>query len=590
MENIIKLVSVKQLLQEKFIIPPYQRGFRWEERQVTELLEDILEFSDKHKNPKEFYCLQPLIVTRKDKEAQWEVIDGQQRLTTIFLILNYIRQNYIEEHRKTLYSINYATRLKSVEFLLNPIAESQNDNIDFYYIYKAYENIKKWFSDKSHLIFKFEDTLLNNTMFIWYESKIDNDTDAIKIFSRINIGKIPLTNSELIKALFLNRSNFETDDTGKIYLKQLQISTEWDNIENTLQDNSFWGFIYGGKKNYTTRIEYIFDLLVSNKSNPDDLYYTFINYKQQLDIGNYNIDKEWKRIKDFFLTFEEWYNDKYLYHLIGYLISTNHNILDLKQASENHLKSEFINFLKNTIKSKISINLYEIDDLKYGNYKIKPLLLLFNIESILSNPNSNIRFPFDKFNQENWDIEHIRSVKSNRPERISELKSWLRTIYDFHASGVFSDQENDIDNDSTSNILKILIADTDKIINDAKLEDIKIFDDIYDRWLDYYNENEKQEPEYINSIGNLTLLNEEINRSYKNSVFIVKRNIIINKDKTATFVPLCTKNVFLKYYSKNVMNMINWTEEDKDSYINAIKERLSVYLIQENKAHGTKSK
>ena len=66
----------------KFYIPSYQRGYRWGEEEVTRLLEDILA------NGPNNYCLQPVVV-RRDGD-RFELIDGQQRLTTIYLIYKYI--------------------------------------------------------------------------------------------------------------------------------------------------------------------------------------------------------------------------------------------------------------------------------------------------------------------------------------------------------------------------------------------------------------------------------------------------------------------------------------------------------------------
>ena len=107
-ENKIDLKPIKALRGMIFLIPKQQRGYRWTTQQVTDLLMDIQEFQSKKKGPSEFYCLQPLVVKRRDcdilakiKEAEtleaveqllsgssWEVIDGQQRLTTIYVILS----------------------------------------------------------------------------------------------------------------------------------------------------------------------------------------------------------------------------------------------------------------------------------------------------------------------------------------------------------------------------------------------------------------------------------------------------------------------------------------------------------------------
>lgn len=71
-----------------------------------------------------------------------------------------------------------------------------------------------------------------------------------------------MTDSELIKALFLNASNFKNQDQESIRLQQIEIANEWDEIEYTLQNDEFWLFIQNNLKySKPTRIDYIFDLI-----------------------------------------------------------------------------------------------------------------------------------------------------------------------------------------------------------------------------------------------------------------------------------------------------------------------------------------
>lgn len=82
-KSYLVIKSINDLLGNDFYVPSYQRGYRWTPIQVTELLTDIWDFHRKPgKIPEEFYCLQPIVV--KLNNGEWELIDGQQRLTTIF--------------------------------------------------------------------------------------------------------------------------------------------------------------------------------------------------------------------------------------------------------------------------------------------------------------------------------------------------------------------------------------------------------------------------------------------------------------------------------------------------------------------------
>ena len=95
---------------------------------------------------------------------------------------------------------------------------------------------------------------------------------------------------------------------------------------------------------------------------------------------------------------------------------------------------------------------------------------------------------------------------------------------------------------------------------------------MYDKVREHYDPDGNEDVD--NSIGNLTLLDSSTNRSYQNAVFPIKRSRIIALDKKATFVPLCTKNAFLKYYSKQVDKMLFWETRDSEDHQRAMVEML----------------
>ena len=236
MNDLLELKTIEELKQYSFLIPSYQRGYRWTEKEVEDLLNDISDFNpiqiDDDGN-KSWYCLQPVVV--KKQGALYEVIDGQQRLTTIYLVLHYFNQLLVEKRRTKSFELSYSTRKEVPDFLKKLEEDAEvTDNIDFYYISKAYTTICNWFNRENFDVFNFQSKFNFNTKVIWYESY---ENDSIAIFTRINKGKIPLTNAELIKALFLNSSNFNRNYNEKVRLKQLEISSEWDRIESYLQDD-----------------------------------------------------------------------------------------------------------------------------------------------------------------------------------------------------------------------------------------------------------------------------------------------------------------------------------------------------------------
>ena len=292
----IKQRSVRNIIDEKinFNVPAYQRGYRWNELHVKDLLDDLLEFMQETNRGK-FYCLQPLVV-KKIGENRYNVIDGQQRLTTIFIILKYLENLLKEENGiDEIYTLSYETRKDSKDFLQNITSKTQdesNKNIDYFYMYQAYKTVENWFGDKIsqkkttkrkmlEIFTNSEDE--KHIEFIWYE--VEDSEDEVKIFARLNSGKIPLTNAELIKALFLNVRNFPKGcSENEIITKQIEISKEWDEIEYTLQDDEFFKFLT--KNDYPTRIELLFEILSGVKNTELDRYAIYRHFSDVAKEGD----------------------------------------------------------------------------------------------------------------------------------------------------------------------------------------------------------------------------------------------------------------------------------------------------------------
>ena len=556
MDNTLELKTINELQQYSFYIPSYQRGYRWTPNEVEDLLNDISEFTPRpvdESDEKTWYCLQPIVV-KKNENKQFEVIDGQQRLTTIYLILHYLNQGYIEERRVKLFELNYETRKNSTEFLKNLTENTKSiDNIDFYHISNAYQAICNWFKRPNFDQSNFESKFKFNSKVIWYES---SETDAIAIFTRINIGKIPLTNAELIKALFLNSSNFDKNLNDKIRLKQLEISSEWDNIEQSLQNNRFWYFLNGNTVT-TNRIEFIFDLMNDEKDSTDN-YSTFRFFNKKFIKKNQKtIENNWLEIKKYFQRFQEWFEERDLYHKIGYLIAIESlTIAELYSKSNNLTKTEFRSLLDETIKN--SLKKVTLENLQYGDRQVKDVLLLYNILTMLNNEKDNAYFPFDIYKNEKWDIEHITSITDAIPKQKPE---WLNDAKAF------------IDDEKTEGKELKQRADNCNYEDDTEFE--ALFKDIVQHF------NSHLDDEDINDISNLALLDSETNRGYKNAVFPLKRKTIIEREKKGTFVPICTKNVFLKYFSSYPPKISFWTQEDRENYYKDLELVLSDYIKED---------
>ncbi len=588
----LELIPVENLLEKEFFIPSYQRGYRWKERQVTDLLDDILEFQKKDKEKGEFYCLQPIVVTKNEND-NWEVIDGQQRLTTLYILLS-----YLEEARKIMfssskkYSISYETREKeeysSKKFLEDILLtdDVNNKNIDFFHISNAFLTIKKWFEDNSINKADFLNTLLkvdirekndiaNNVRFIWYDVQTQSENDAKNIFTRINMGKIPLTNAELIKALFFINGR-QTDKEREKH--QQKLAYEWDNIENNLQNKNFWFFLNKSNNSKPTKIEFIFDLIankyrkeVSIKINKSiDKYYTFYIFNNLINNEIKTKDELWEEIKTYFRTFEEWYNNNEYYHLIGYLIHIGKDVENIKELSNDISKSEFKNVLFELIQEDIKLKfekrkIEKLIELSYqdNGQIISDILLLFNVISTMNSKYS--KFPFERFVYEKWSLEHIHAQNSEDLKTDKQRKLLLEEQKVFF--------QNLKEEKIINRINDILESD------DIELDSfVKLQEEIFKRYTEDENIN-------IHSVDNMALLTTVDNSALNNNIFPIKRDKIIELDEKGSFIPICTKNVFLKYYSKDVTQNSEWTKKDREAYLTEIKTKLINFLPDEDRAN-----
>ncbi|MBP3257732.1 MAG: hypothetical protein J6M23_07050 [Bacteroidales bacterium] len=425
-----------------------------------------------------------------------------------------------------------------------------------------------------------------NSQVIWYEVEDTKSNNSVDIFTRLNIGKIPLTNGELIKALFLMSDNFSP---GEVSLRQIQIASEWDIIEKALQDDDFWFFIYNPRNpiRYENRIEYIFDLM-KGRSQESEFYYTFNEFHKEFsqkrtEDGKADIDAIWLSVKRMYLTFDEWYRDYELYHYIGFLISCSDKIIDrinnLRELAQND-KITFKKLLKKEIKNQIPDN---YDELEYGDKDIRKVLLLFNIATVLQTHKSDMRFPFNKFKNEDWDIEHVSSQNDKEISDETKIREWADDILDYFVGSketdaieAFLEQESPSEEEPVNPSEKYTLCQMVYQLKVGKKIDYADFQTAYGKTQDFFCETTPLSNKH--SIANLALLDSNTNRSYGNAFFPIKRKRIIDNDSKGIFVPIATKNLFLKYYSSVSDNLMYWSIKDANDYLDAIRRVLDTFF------------
>lgn len=550
-------------IQGTFTVPAYQRGYRWEKQQVMDLLDDLLDADDN-------LCLQPVVVKAKGDDL-WELIDGQQRLTTLYLIYRFMKNEGYKPRIDLPFSLEYQTRPKSKEYLTRLDEESKNDNVDFYHVYHSYQAIKEWFGEDANQAQTKADRIYpkfdSNIFLIWYE--VDEKTDAPRLFTRLNAGKIPLTNSELIKAqmLFVVKSvNDPDDERGK--LKQIEIATQWDAMERELHNEEFWAFLTNVPgAGCPARIELMFDILADKKQKDKDEFHTFRWFEEELN-GEEGAEGLWNKIQETFQTLRGWYEDRDLYHKVGYLVAEGKTELSwLVRESQGKTKSAFKNFLDEKIKGDLQD--ISCDELSYekDKEKIQPILRLFNVELLAQVKNSLERYPFSLDKSQKWSVEHIHAQNAESLRKEGEWREWLTKHQEVLKEIAPKNKE--------------LIGEIEIVLGKKEIGG-ETFRHLQETITTVLSVKEDDFQVDLHGMGNLAFMPRGENAALSNSVFAVKRKKLIEMDKAGRYIPIGTRWVFLKYYGDGQSCLHYWYKSDYDAYLKEIKTILKDYLPKED--------
>ena len=583
----------------KFIVEKYQRGYRWGIREVEDLLEDIKQFE---KDKQAFYCLQPIVVKNTGTNT-FELIDGQQRLTTTFLILKSLGIN--------LFSLIYNTRPNSAEFIENITSlnvvdlqgeenerrnklneawsqfitnNSDKNNIDNYHFFSSYQIIQNWLTkleDGEKTSFK--NKLCDHTKVIWYE--IISTQTPEEIFINFNQGKIHLEQAELIKALFI----LHFKEVKNIEMQTLEINKfadEWNIIENKLQDDKFWFFVSNdiSDNRKSNRIDLLFDIICERPKDEENKLFSYHKYLKKFNTSDLT-HLDWQKVKNLYYLLVEWYERREIYHLLGLLVYLD--IKNISQVYEEYRNSEdktkFETQLKlwisDVVKPEDPKSKYNLSRLSYESNSKKftlKTLVIFNV-AIAQISDFNYRFPFDKLKTQNWSLEHIHAQNSESFTKVKEIREWLEDI------GLLLDEVEDSEKTDIQNVIINIerevqdSKDDDEISNSTK-SNLKVLNSLLDDKLKRH------------SINNLCLLDGATNSAVSNGNFRSKRKKLLEIDakgeyevagkKIKTFIPTGTKNVFLKYYSKDMENIqfTYWGSSDRNNYELSLEKTIIEYI------------
>jgi uncharacterized protein with ParB-like and HNH nuclease domain len=617
------IIAIEELEGHHYVVEEYQRGYKWGIQQIRELLTDIQDFD--RAGIESFYCLQPIVV-KNIPDGKFELIDGQQRLTTIFIILQCLKAK--------VYDISYQTRDSSRGFLkkiaslelvtdldvntdvdkvivpklhnawntyLSIEGNEQYNNVDNFHFYCGYQYIKNWlntFSDKETNLFK--DNLLRYTKVIWHEQS--GSDPAEQVFIKFNQGKIELAQAELIKALFVLQLKEEKNAELRSF-RLNQFAEEWSFIENQLQDDSFWFFVSNdvSDNKKSNRIDLLFDLIFEVPEGTNNKLYSYHRYLEiytERKKDNSVAELDWTKVNDLFNQLFEWYHDRELYHLIGFIIYEDiQSIADInrlyqKITSKTGFRQKLRALIHEYLFGKKNKDKFNLDAMVYGtnNRAISAILVLHNVINYF-HTDSYYRFPFDRLKLEDgWSLEHIHAQNTDKFEQIEQIKDWLEDLDNLKEDFKQEEKWQATNTDGLDQAIKAVREKLEETNISPSDKDLKRLVEVLDEAAtSFFNKD---------SLSNLCLLDRKTNSSIGKKFFKEKRKEILAIDKMTLaeyntdhkqikpkpFIPLATKHVFLKYFTEGeAVQMTFWGAQDRRYYQEHIKTGIKKFLKKEVK-------
>lgn len=540
-----------------FFVPAYQRGYRWTATEVRQLLDDI-----KDSNGTTYY-LQPVVVKERADES-WELVDGQQRLTTLYLVFRYLQRTHLPTARAG-YSITYETRPDSKRYLDELTEADATTNIDFFHMYGAYKCIEAWFDQAGNRATReatrLHDALFDNVKVLWYEAP--DDVDSTDLFTRLNVGRIPLTDAELVKAQLLCRTQAQPGQADR----SLEIAANWDLIERELRNPELWAFVTGDAGAEATHISLLLDTLAGGERGRDRApFRTFETLRPLIDEDAHAF---WRRVVDLHSLVLGWFDDRSLYHKVGYLVAVGHSFAELVELANGRGRSAFEQALDDEISAHLALTADDVSNLTYTSRKTSDVLLLMNVETIRRTQDSSERYSFHAHAAGGWSLEHIHAQGAEPLTTADQWRSWLsyQRAALVNLPGVAEDYRRDL----LERVDEVLDGEvTKQSFVPLESEITAVF-------------TPQGEPtDDVDSIANLALLDQRDNSALNNSVFEVKRREVIDRDKSGSYIPACTRNIFLKYYTGSVNQQMHfWSKTDREEYLNALNDVIAPYLRAE---------
>lgn len=603
--------SEKSFLKDNqyYNIPEYQRGYKWSVDNVKTLLDDFLKFQKKNivngKVNDKFYCVQNITLCShiEGNKQYYNVVDGQQRLTTLLIILSHLERDAIVEGK-----LKYSIRDESDEFIKEYIIgrkvssfqnwkeleKSLDDKFkrkDVFYISEAAFAVKEWFEKNKQNKFDEKDEELSKDTILKHIKLIVNnltDTNEEKIFANLNGGRVALDGADLVRGIIMTRVAGEIlgNDQNKERINEhrVRIGMELDAI------NLWWGNKEVAKyfrqllPDKTSKTK-SFDLLSFPINTLYMLYFetfatknnefSFKFFEYGIDGNNKENDNHlemYQGILKLHYEMQDWFENREIYHLVGYLF--NHfkgNEIAFKSIYQKWQKAtskdEFIKELKSEIFKQLikdqrgedigdekirfeelKASICKVEENWYEKSNLFRTLVLMDIIQITKSNNLGF-LPVDFFKPKEEDKEHIRPQTPKKDKEESKFKDdWENFIVDLPEL-VQKEVKEILEKSQTEELIENDLITIRIIINRIGL----------------------------NSIGNMALLNLSVNRGYGNAAYIEKRREILSHYMDGKYIRPHTLNAFVKKDCKTE-DLNKWELVDIKQNAERISKEMDMYF------------
>lgn len=554
-----------------YYIPLYQRGYKWTSNQIIKLLEDINNFE---RQPGKFYCVQNITLVPNKEKKCYNVVDGQQRLTTMSLLLSVLDASELVEKKLQFpeNSIRHYTNKFVKNWIIGDadlpdswdefIAHDNNyDHQDIYHLFSGYKTIEKWITTNEVSKDEFKDKLLQDVKFIC--NVIEGEKEE-KIFGNLNSKRIYLDGADLVRAILITRVTQEgakTDtikDIVRINERRVRIGWELDHINQWWNQSEvkayfkpFMQLSVSGDIHFDIEKHPINQLLMLYASSKgwDSLSLENI---EQLE----NTTKLYNELQDLHFEMVDWFTHSELYHYLGFLFHQSSVEKDFYEVlayfrTKCKTKKDFSVYLlqkieKDLFGDKTIDEVFEENKKWYSEENLVPILVFLDLIEALKENRKKLHVT--AFLKKDNDIEHIYP---QNPRNEKDKRGYLTYLIELNP----------------------------KILADSRLVDTRI-KDLSEFVMDELIEDYRQKIS-TDSIGNLVLLYYKINRSLQNKHYAYKRKRVLDEYNAGVYIQPHTLKVFSRYFQDSESEYTDgkfWTQEDIDENENHIKKTMEKFF------------